>query len=64
MESEGKKVITHTADDNEFKQKLVEKLIEESNEFRLNPSCEVIADVLEVIYEICNCHNLDISIVE
>jgi predicted house-cleaning noncanonical NTP pyrophosphatase (MazG superfamily) len=40
---------THIANDNEFYQKLKEKLIEEVNEFINSDNFEEIADILEVI---------------
>jgi predicted house-cleaning noncanonical NTP pyrophosphatase (MazG superfamily) len=53
------KYITHIADDEEYLQKLNEKLIEEVNEFRESGELEELADILEVIEAICEQKNFD-----
>lgn len=46
----GKIPVTHIANDEEYKQKLLDKLEEEVAEFRTSRSPEELADILEVIY--------------
>ena len=45
---------THTADDEEYKEKLYEKLKEEVDEFIESDTAEELADILEVLREICD----------
>jgi predicted house-cleaning noncanonical NTP pyrophosphatase (MazG superfamily) len=54
IRQKGKTPITHVADNEEYFQKLKEKLIEEANEFLKNDKEEELADILEVIYAICD----------
>lgn len=49
IENDGGKCTFHVAENNEFVEKLKEKLIEEVNEFIEKPSAEEIADILEVV---------------
>jgi len=42
---------------------LREKMIEETDEFILNPSYEEAADILEVLKTFCHLHNLDFDVV-
>lgn len=51
--------ITHTANNEEYFNKLKEKLTEEVNEFLENNSEEELADILEVIESICEFKNID-----
>lgn len=44
--------VTHVASDEEYKQRLLEKLSEEVDEFYLGESIEELADITEVIYAI------------
>ncbi|MFH1801270.1 MAG: nucleoside triphosphate pyrophosphohydrolase [archaeon] len=46
--------ITHKAKDEEYWEKLKDKLKEEVNEFLENSDEEELADILEVIYAICD----------
>jgi len=48
MLSEGKNYAVHTASEEEYRQKLKEKLLEEASEFLKKPSLEEIGDVAEV----------------
>ena len=50
IQKKGEKALTHTADDDEYWQKLKEKLSEEVNEFLREDSLEELADILEVIH--------------
>jgi predicted house-cleaning noncanonical NTP pyrophosphatase (MazG superfamily) len=59
LNDKGVKYITHIADDEEYLQKLNEKLIEEVNEFRESGELEELADILEVIEAICQQKNFD-----
>ena len=59
VEDDGNIAITHVAGDEEYRQKLVEKLQEELNEFLADgkdPS--ELADMLEVIYAICELQGI------
>lgn len=49
MEKNGQQFIGYVADENEYKNRLLEKLIEESQELQEAKSEEELADVLEVI---------------
>lgn len=56
--------ITHIADDKEYNIKLQEKLKEEVEEFLKDNNKEELADILEVIYAICDFMKIDIQEVE
>ncbi len=58
IKQKGKIPITHIASDEEYKNKLHEKLKEETDEFIKNPSKEEIADILEVIDSICELNKI------
>ena len=49
IESTGKKFTCHIASDEEYQEKLQEKLLEEVNEFLEDPSLEEMVDVFEVL---------------
>jgi len=51
--------ITHIADDEEYWRKLKEKLQEEVDEFLKDENEEELADILEVIYAICDFKNIN-----
>jgi predicted house-cleaning noncanonical NTP pyrophosphatase (MazG superfamily) len=59
IKSKGSIPITHIASDLEYKQKLNEKLQEEVNEFFEDSNKEELADILEVIYVLCDIYELD-----
>ena len=52
---------THTANQKEYEQKLKDKLREEVEEFLEDSNEEELADILEVIYAICDLYEFDIS---
>ena len=59
IKNKGAVPITHIADDEEYWQKLKEKLQEEVDEFLKDGNEEELADILEVIYAICDFKNFD-----
>jgi len=59
IKNKGAVPITHIASDDEYWQKLKEKLQEEVNEFTKDGNDEEIADILEVIYAICDYKKID-----
>ncbi|HHD80159.1 MAG TPA: phosphoribosyl-ATP pyrophosphohydrolase [Campylobacterales bacterium] len=59
IKNKGITPITHIASDEEYQQKLKAKLQEEVNEFLEDNSQEELADILEVIYALCNLYNFD-----
>ena len=64
VKEKGKIPLTHIATDEEYKQKLYEKLKEETEEFLEKPSNEELSDILEVIHSICKLNNLKIEDLE
>ncbi|MDF2545776.1 MAG: hypothetical protein K0R93_674 [Anaerosolibacter sp.] len=59
IEKENKVHAIHTATDEEYISQLYEKVIEELNEFKENPSEEEMADILEVLAAISSYFRLD-----
>lgn len=59
IKNKGDVPITHTAGEEEYWQKLKEKLVEEVEEFLKEPRREELADILEVVYAICDFKNID-----
>ncbi len=57
--NKGSVPITHIASDAEYGQKLNEKLQEEVTEFLKDSNEEELADILEVIYAICDYKKID-----
>jgi len=49
----------HTADEKEYEEKLREKLQEEVSEFMQDSNVEELADILEVVYALCDLYNID-----
>ena len=64
IEESGKKAVIYIADDKEYLEKLYDKLIEEIEEFKKNPSPEELADILEVCDAIREYFNIDANEVE
>ena len=54
IEKNSDKSFTHIADDKEYKESLMQKVQEEVDEFLKDPNKEEIADILEVLYAICD----------
>ena len=54
IEKQGKKPIIHIANDKEFYQALKTKLLEEVEEFNKSGDIEELADLLQVMYTICD----------
>lgn len=59
IEQKGKTPVTHIAGSEEYWQKLKEKLGEEVKEFMDDNNEEELADILEVIYAICDFKKID-----
>ena len=55
INNDGKKAVTHKADKKEY----YRKLKEEVDEFFISDEEEELADILEVIYEICDFKKID-----
>jgi len=51
--------IIHKANKKEFELKLIEKLTEEMKEFKKSGNVEELADLLEIIYAICDLKDVD-----
>ena len=59
IKKNGDKAVTHTAGDEEYRNKLKEKLREEVDEFIKDGNEEELADILEVIYALGELNNAD-----
>lgn len=57
IKSKGGVPITHIANDNEYWEKLKEKLLEEIKEFSKNEIIEEMADIQEVVDAMCDYKN-------
>ncbi len=57
----GKKPVYHKASEDEYRTKLLDKLVEEVAEFSSDPSEEELADIFEVINAIINQFGFDIE---
>ncbi|MCK5607897.1 nucleoside triphosphate pyrophosphohydrolase [Candidatus Pacearchaeota archaeon] len=58
IKSRGATPFIHIASEGEYSKKLKEKLTEEVNEFLEEPNKEELADILEVIFALCDFHNI------
>jgi predicted house-cleaning noncanonical NTP pyrophosphatase (MazG superfamily) len=59
IKAKGEKPVIHVAEEEEYWEKLKEKLLEEVNEFREAESPEEIGDILEAIDAICEFKKFD-----
>lgn len=64
IEQSGRKPIYHRASEEEYRIKLLDKLIEEATEFASCPSEEELADILEVILSLFEVFEFDPAEVE
>ena len=64
IKSKGEECKTHIANDEEYYQKLKEKLLEEFQEFSEDNTAEEIADILEIMDAICEFKGFDKNEVE
>ena len=64
IEADGRKTVTHIADDDEYFARLKDKLVEEVDEFLENPIEKELADILEVVYAIRDFKKIDASHLE
>jgi predicted house-cleaning noncanonical NTP pyrophosphatase (MazG superfamily) len=64
IKSKGAVPISHIANDEEYRQKLKEKLQEEVDEFLKDSNQEELADILEVIYALCEFEDIDFNQLE
>ncbi|MBT3582388.1 nucleoside triphosphate pyrophosphohydrolase [Candidatus Woesearchaeota archaeon] len=55
---------THTAEDDEYIKKLKAKLLEEVNEFINTDEEKELADILEIIYAICESKGIELAELE
>lgn len=61
IKEKGKEPLTHIASDEEYQQKLRDKLVEEVNEWLEDESIEEMADIFEVITTILNSKGWDLE---
>ncbi len=59
IRSKGAVPITHIASAEEYREKLESKLQEEVDEFMRDQNAEELADILEVVYALCDLHGID-----
>ena len=64
IERDGGKAVTRIASEEEFLQKLGEKLLEEAEEFLQSGKTEELADVLEAVYAICSLKKISLGQLE
>ena len=54
IKNQGNKALTHVANEKEFHSRLKDKLMEEVREFLEDENVEELADILEVLYALCD----------
>ncbi|GAB7012466.1 hypothetical protein [Halolamina salina] len=59
IEADGETPVTHVVDGDAYEERLFEKLEEEVNELREEPSADELADVREVLTAIQDCLDID-----
>lgn len=64
MQASGKKAITHIATEEEYEKRLRNKLKEEATEFYVSGREEELADVLEVVYALCELKKIPVAKLE
>jgi predicted house-cleaning noncanonical NTP pyrophosphatase (MazG superfamily) len=64
IKSKGGKPVTHIASEQEYVEKLKEKLSEEVKEYIEDSNTEELADILEVIYALISIHSINIDQLE
>lgn len=64
IRSKNETPVTHIAEEVEYRTALFKKLEEEVDEFRQKPSADEAADILEVIYAICDELGIDKNTIE
>jgi predicted house-cleaning noncanonical NTP pyrophosphatase (MazG superfamily) len=64
IEKNGQKAIIHIASNDEYKEKLREKLQEEVAEYLKSFEKEELADILEVIYALCEARDVSTDEIE
>ena len=64
ISNEGKKAVTHIAAQDEYEKRLREKLKEEATEAYTSGKEEELADVLEVVYAMCDLKGIPFSKIE
>lgn len=64
MQDQGKTPVFHTANDDEYFEKLKEKLGEEVREFQESENPEELADIVEVIKAICDQRGITFEEIE
>lgn len=58
ISAKGEKVFSHIADQAEYELALYKKLIEETREFKAQPSAEEMADIMEVLSALAVFHTI------
>ena len=59
IDESGKESSFHLANDKEYQEELIKKVMEELEEFKENPCEEEMADIFEVLEALMKFHNLD-----
>jgi len=64
IKNNGDKPTSHIAGEKEYEEALIQKLQEEISEFLENQNIEEMADILEVLYAICDLKNIELKTLE